>query len=111
MPKLTTMPSSGSISGCDQLELVDFGVVTAIGQPFSSFFFENITYIILRNTTTVAEPYGSSGVIFYASSPLGKGNGLILVPRSMIDSYKAHTRWGAYAAEIVAIEDYPEICG
>ena len=111
MPKLNTMPSSGSISGCDQLELVDFGVVTAIGQPFSSFFFENMTYIILRNTTTVAEPFGTSNTIFYSSSPLGKGNGKILVPRTMVDSYKAHTRWGAYAAEIFAIEDNPDICG
>ena len=52
-------------------------------------------------------PYNT--IVFNASSPLGKGEGKILVPRSMVASYKADSTWGAYAAEIFAIEDYPEI--
>ena len=50
-----------------------------------------------------------TSAVFYAGSPLGKGEGKILVPRSMVASYKADSTWGAYAAEIYAIEDYPEL--
>ena len=51
----------------------------------------------------------SNTCIFNTSSLLGKGEGKILVPRSMVASYKADSAWGAYAAEIYAIEDYPDL--
>ena len=37
--------------------------------------------------------------------------GFIYVPRELVDSYKAATNWDAYASQIRAIEDYPDICG
>ena len=52
-------------------------------------------------------PYSST--IFHASSPIATGEGKILVPRSMVASYKADSAWGAYSDVIYAIEDYPEL--
>ena len=69
--------------------------------------YAKLTTLILRNEEQVVTPYSTT--VFYASSPLGKGEGKILVPRSMVASYKADSTWGAYAAEIYAIEDYPEL--
>ena len=37
------------------------------------------------------------------------GTGYVYVPRSLVDSYKSATNWSAYASQIRAIEDYPEV--
>ena len=92
-----------------ELELLDLGLVTSIGNNFTASHLKSLKYLILRNTTTVASP--SSGTLFNTSSPIRKGNGLILAPQSMVDSYKAHSQWGVYSSSIEAIEDHPEICG
>ena len=108
LPKNTTSLSNAAISSCNALELLDLGLVSAIGANInSSSSWSKLTTLILRNEAAVVPPYNT--IVFNASSPLGKGEGKILVPRSMVASYKADSTWGAYAAEIYAIEDYPEI--
>ena len=108
LPKNTSSLAGNKIFACNALELLDLGLVTEIGTNInSSSSWAKLTTLILRNEEQVVTPYGST--IFYASSPLGKGEGKILVPRSMVASYKADSTWGAYAAEIYAIEDYPEL--
>ena len=108
LPKNTSSLSGNKIFACNALELLDLGLVTEIGANInSSSSWAKLTTLILRNETTVVTPYSTT--VFNASSPLGKGEGKILVPRSMVASYKADSTWGAYAAEIYAIEDYPEL--
>ena len=68
-----------------------------------------LEYFIARNTQAVATPLAST--IFYSQSPIAKGTGKILVPRSMVASYKADSSWSRYADVIEAIEDNPDICG
>ena len=108
LPKNTSSLAGNKIFACNALELLDLGLVTEIGANInSSSSWAKLTTLILRNETTVVTPYSTT--VFNASSPLGKGEGKILVPRSMVASYKADSTWGAYAAEIYAIEDYPEL--
>jgi hypothetical protein len=47
----------------------------------------------------------------FNSTPIKSGTGYIYVPRSRVDSYKAASNWSTYAAQIRAIEDYPDITG
>ena len=108
IPKNTSSLAGNKIFACNALELLDLGLVTEIGANInSSSSWAKLTTLILRNVEQVVTPYSTT--VFYASSPLGKGEGKILVPRSMVASYKADSTWGAYAAEIYAIEDYPEL--
>ena len=108
LPKNTSSLSS-MITSCSNIELVDIGVTATIGQNLNVSNFGNLKYLIMRNTSQVVTPYGST--IFRSASPLGKGTGKIMVPSSMVASYKADTTWSKYAAMIEAIEDNPEICG
>ena len=107
IPKLTTTPSSGAVSVCSSLELLDLGMAAAVGLQISSTYMSKLRYLILRNTTTVV----TSGNAPNSSSPIGKKtDAYILVPRSMVDSYKADSFWSPYSSIIAAIEDHPEIC-
>ncbi len=45
------------------------------------------------------------------NTPIASGTGYIYVPKSLVEQYKAATNWVVYAAQIRAIEDYPEITG
>jgi hypothetical protein len=47
----------------------------------------------------------------FQSSAIASGTGYVYVPRALVDTYKAATNWSAYASQIRAIEDYPEITG
>ncbi|MBR5110766.1 MAG: hypothetical protein IK099_11265 [Clostridia bacterium] len=94
---------------CSALELLDIGVTGTVGQNVSGTYFRNLRYFIARNASAVATPAGTT--IFNSNSPIAKGTGKILVPRAMVDSYKAHSSWGRYSDVIEAIEDNPDICG
>ena len=107
LPK-NTSSLSAMISVCTNLESLDVGVTTTIGQNLSNSYFKKLTYLIMRNTTSVVTPYSTT--IFYSTSPLAQGTGKILVPRSLVASYKADSKWGAYSAIIEAIEDNVSIC-
>ena len=107
LPKNTSSLSGNKVFTCNALELLDLGVATEIGLSISGSNYTKLTTLILRNTDAVVTPYAST--IFNTSSPIAKGEGKILVPRSMVASYKADSAWGAYSAVIYAIEDYPEL--
>ena len=95
------------LSGCNYVEILDIGVVDAIGVSYSGSGYSHFTYFIMRNTSQVVTPYDST--VFNANSPIANGTGKILVPRSMVASYKADSNWGKFAAVIEAIEDNPSI--
>ena len=108
LPKNTSTLEGNKIMMCSALELLDLGVASEIGANISSSSsWAKLATLILRNETVVVTPYSTT--VFYSGSPLGKGEGKILVPRGMVASYKADSAWGAYSAEIYAIEDYPEL--
>ena len=107
LPKNTSSLSGNKLFTCNALELLDLGVASEIGTSLSGSNYTKLTTLILRNTDAVVTPYAST--IFNTSSPIAKGEGKILVPRSMVASYKADSAWGAYSAVIYAIEDYPEL--
>ena len=107
LPKNTTSLSGNKVFTCNALELLDLGVASEIGTSLSGSNYTKLTTLILRNTDAVVTPYAST--IFNTSSPIAKGEGKILVPRSMVASYRADSAWGAYSAVIYAIEDYPEL--
>ena len=107
LPKNTSSLSGNKVFSCSAIELMDLGLLTEIGMSISGSAWAKLSTLILRNTDAVVTPYSTT--IFYSSSPIAKGEGKILVPRSMVASYKADAAWGAYSAVIYALEDYPEL--
>jgi len=108
LPKNTSGISDNRIFAFTLLELLDLGVLTSIGASISTVNFNKLETLILRNISQVVTPYAAT--VFHASSPIAQGTGKILVPRAMVNSYKADSSWGAYSDVIKAIEDYPAIC-
>lgn len=108
LPKNTSTLANNQIFNCTALEVLDLGVATEIGVTLNNAGFTKLTTLILRNGTEVVTPY--TDVIFHANTPIAQGAGKILVPRSMVASYKANSAWGAYSDVIYAIEDHPDIC-
>ena len=106
LPKNTSSMSM-VLSTTNNVELMDIGVVAAFGVNLAGSSYAHFTYFIMRNTSQVVTPYNST--VFNANSPIAKGNGKILVPRSMVASYKADSNWSQFAAIIEAIEDNPSI--
>ncbi len=108
IPKNTSAMGS-MLSGISTLELLDIGVATSIGFYLSGSSYSKMKYFIARNTSQVITPHSTT--VFRSSSPIEQGEGKILVPRSMVDAYKADSTWSTYAEIIEAIEDNPTICG
>lgn len=103
MPKATKIPS-GCFANCTKIAKVDLTAVTKI----ESGSFTNaikLTALILRHSSVVT----LGGALSQTS--IASGTGYIYVPSSLVASYKAATNWSAYAAQIRAIEDYPDITG
>lgn len=90
---------------CTSLAKADFSAVPKLGAEV--FVDDPLTALILRSST-ICE-LGSTNV--FLRTPIADGTGYIYVPSALVDSYKAATNWSTYAAQIRAIEDYPDICG
>ena len=52
-----------------------------------------------------------ANVSAFNNTPIKNGTGYVYVPSTLVDSYKSASNWSTYAAQIRAIEDYPEITG
>lgn len=91
---------------------MDFHVLTAIG---SSAFYgcSNLEALIIRTN----ELCTLSNTTALSVTPIAKGTGYVYVPKTLADgsdgvaAYQAATNWSTYAAQIRAIEDYPDITG
>ena len=93
--------------GCSNLTRLDFGAVTSVGE----YAFANctgLTALILRNTSGVCTLANKNA---FQGSSIASGTGYIYVPSALVNSYKSATNWSNYAAQVRAIEDYPEITG
>jgi hypothetical protein len=98
--------SNNSFRQCSKLARAEFGAITYIR---SNAFYQctSLETLIIRNPTMCNIV---SGTVLTAS-PIEKGTGYVYVPAALVDSYKAATNWSKFAAQIRAIEDYPDICG
>lgn len=101
---------SSTFEGCSSLVKADFyHIATAEGISSYALACAMLETVIIRNTDAV--PYMGKNAFGAASTKMNKGEGNIYVPAAMVDAYKAGTNWAAYADQIRAIEDYPEITG
>ena len=126
MPKLTTIGTNafrscaslqsmvcknpvsvrGAFYGCSSLALVDISTTRSVeANTFNGC--KALVTLILRNTTF----YTLANVSAFTGTPIEAGTGYIYVPRALVDTYKAATNWSTFAAQIRAIEDYPDITG
>lgn len=91
---------------CTGLEYVDIGKAEYMdGEAFAN---SGLKTLILRGTKTVCM-LGDAKV--FSGTPIANGTGYVYVPKALLDSYKADSMWKPYAAQLRAIEDYPDICG
>lgn len=92
--------------GCTALKEVDLPYVSNILNN-SLEGCSGLEVFILRKETVVT----LSNVNALQSSGISAGTGYIYVPAALVDAYKSATNWSIYAAQIRAIEDYPQITG
>lgn len=107
LPNALTV-GNGAFQYCEALETVDLPVTVSIG-PQVFVGCRNLKALILRNTSRFCAL--STDDVFFGSSGVILGTGYVYVPAALVDAYKADTNWATYAAQIRAIEDYPEVTG
>ncbi len=107
LPKVQTL--SGSIFyGCTGLRKVDLGgQITAISSVFLPTGTSALETLILRGVTTVP----SLGSNAFNNTKVASGTAYVYVPSSLLQLFTVATNWSKYAAQIRAIEEYPDICG
>lgn len=98
--------STYSFYGCSYLTKLEFDRITSI----STNAFNGCTRLatLIIRSSSMATLGGTSA---FTGTKIAGGTGYIYVPAALIDSYKTATNWSTYAAQIRAIEDYPDICG
>lgn len=103
MPALKTL-SQNAFYNCDSLKKISLPSVTVI-QAYAFNGSGNFETLILgaSSVATLANTNVFSG------TKIASGTGYIYVPSALVESYKAASNWSTYAAQIRAIEDYPEI--
>lgn len=103
LPSVTTL-SQSALYNCDSLKKISLPSVTQINaSAFNGS--ANFETLILRasSVVTLANKNALSG------TKIASGTGYIYVPADLVESYKDASNWSTYAAQIRAIEDYPEI--
>ena len=105
LPSVTSI-AAFAFQNCPALTKVDLHKVASLQS--NTFTNTNLSTLILRKTDGITSN-GSTAV--FNNTPISKGAGYIYVPAALVAQYKAAANWSTYAAQIRAIEDYPEICG
>lgn len=104
-PNVKTI-SAYAFQSCRNIKIADFPVCTSIGSNAFGYC-SGLKALILRTTETVC----TLGSNTFANSSIASGTGYIYVPAVLVEQYKTAANWSTYAAQIRAIEDYPEITG
>lgn len=86
---------------------LDFPVLSEI-RAYYNFSDTPLSTLILRNEYMVCTLENTNA---FSGTKIASGEGYIYVPRALVSAYTTATNWSAYADQIRAIEDYPEICG
>ena len=106
IPKVTSL-NTYVFQYCTSLKKLDLGNIASIGAgAFKDSSLE--TLIIRREETTITT---LANVNVFDGTPIANGAGYVYVPNALVDNFKSATNWSTYAAQIRAIEDYPDICG
>ena len=92
---------------CSALKKIDMQQIYTIN-VYAFYECTNLETVILRKTDGVCT---LSATNVFQMTKISDGVGHIYVPAALVDSYKSQTNWSTYAAQIRAIEDYPEITG
>lgn len=113
LPEVTTIANrSECFFGCTSLAKFDFGKLASCSTD-SFYNLPALDTLILRNTEGVLTV--NSGTYYqqtiFSGTAIASGTGYIYVPSALVEAYKSATYFSNYAAQIRAIEDYPEICG
>lgn len=103
LPACTTL-SQNILYNCDSLKKISLPKVTAINA--SAFNGSASFETLILGASSVATLANTNA---FSGTKIASGTGYIYVPASLVDSYKAASNWSTYAAQIRAIEDYPEI--
>lgn len=106
LPSFTTL-GGAMFQDCTSLERANIPMAKSIG----AMCFQRcsaLAVVIIKQTTAVCS---MAAVTAFEGTPIADGTGYVYVPRALVDAYKSATNWTTYAAQIRAIEDYPEICG
>lgn len=90
---------------CHSLKTVDVKVLQSIGKEAFGGCGALATFIIRTGLVATA------GTDFLKDTPIAGGTGYIYVPAALVEMYKGTSPWSAYADQIRAIEDYPDVCG
>lgn len=103
LPSVTSI-AAFAFQNCPALTKVDLHKVASLQS--NTFTNTNLSTLILRKTDGITSN-GSTAV--FNNTPISKGAGYIYVPAELVAEYKAAANWKTYAAQIRAIEDFPEI--
>lgn len=105
IPNATSINMNG-FNDCINLKVVDLYNINTIST--GSFKNTALETIIIRRDDAIPT---LKSVNAFEGTPFINGDGYVYVPSSMVESYKTASNWSAFAAQIRAIEDYPDICG
>lgn len=97
-----TSVALGAFWQCTALTKAEFSSTVAFAN--NAFYgCTQLSAVILRSTDQLCTITGTP----FAASAIASGTGYIYVPAALVDQYKAS--WTAYAEQVRAIEDYPEV--
>ena len=105
LPKVTEV-GSNAFYEAKGLTYMDLPKVTSIGA--SAFYYCSALETVILRSEAMAT-LGNTSV--FDKTPIAEGTGYVYVLSTLVDTYKADSRWSEYANQIRAIEDYPEITG
>lgn len=100
------LTDANAMLGCSALTKADFSNLQHIRH---STFYGNKKFVtLIIRTQAVAKLDATSA---FRDTLIASGTGYVYVPSALVDSYKSATNWSTFAAQIRAIEDYPDITG
>lgn len=105
IPVATSIGKS-AIRYCTTLTKIDLPKVTLI-DTYAFYNCSALTAVILRSPT-MCELTSTNA---FGNMPISQGTGYIYVPKALVNTYIEGTNWSAFADQIRAIEDYPDITG
>lgn len=108
-----TFINNNAFYRCATLETVDLGSTTYVSS-YTFGYCHSLKAVIMRSTTkndlvaTTAfnNCYHILGTTDATYNPDGLKDGYLYVPRSLVDTYTADGKWGEYASQFRALEDY-----
>ena len=105
-PKANTV-ASRAMDGCSALAYADLPICARL-EAKGFYNCTSLETIILRKSDAICT---LTNVNAFTGTKIASGDGYIYVPSALVDRYKVATNWSAYASQIRAIEDYPDVCG